>query len=409
MTNSEQLQLALEARLIKSSSLGAAGKLLGQGFAHSGKRIASGLTRVKGYGNQLLGKISGNTERAAQGAQQVSDAAQTKFWGGASAGAGTGQHFGNTFAGRMGERAVYGAGRIPALATYGSAYALAPWAIGDYAGAAVGARNAAPNLQNHAYDEAAKFFDQWQNTGALQRLQHAWDPATFAGGMVSSSPHAADAYRRMYDPSFRPQGAGQVVGEIGNNLMPLLGMFGGGGDGRNFIQRGAAQRMADAGSNFFKQSREYNMRQTDMIKVAMGAGLAGAGIKSLAQFGAKKAPSLFSKFKNGAGKISGPAMMAATPALLYGSYQGSKKTTEQDMYSQARGTARAGMANYWQNMNPMQRFGAAIFPTAARMRAESQLGSGYQDFYKRYYGGGNMDQQTQQQIPPQAQQYTRSY
>jgi hypothetical protein len=418
MTHHHQLMLALDKGMRKQAFIGNFAGMFGKGLMQSGKRFMSTLGRTRGYGNQALGYLTGNAERVGRGVQHAAQHARPKVPGAQVNGAwynpraqaqalpqrfrNTGQRLSNFWgaseagAKGFGQHAAYAAGRLPAMATYGGALTFAPYVAGNYAGSAHGAMAARPDLENIGYDEMAKTMEGWGNSNFGQRMRMAHNPQGFAEGMLSQGdgldPHTINAYQRMFDPNYQRTGVWDGVKEVGMNLMPAGMFMRRGGDpespdfSRNFIERYGAGQMADQTQSMlpFKSASVGALAMRGAGALAGGAGRAAVP---------------------GAGAFFRKAMgAAALPAGMIGlGYGMSKQKTQNDMYAQARGTARAAMANQWMNMNPMMRYGAAMFPTAARMRMESQLGPGYRSYYNQVYGAPGQQTPAPQmpQQPPQ--------
>jgi len=415
MTNREQFEVMCDAGLVKSAWIGPAGRLLWEGVKHTGTRLKSLGGKMKGGTNWARGKVTGNKDLVTKGTKQMQDAsAAGNVWANPNVGVGSGKYFGNTMMGRGAERAVYGAGRVAGAGTVGGAVMFAPETAAGWAGSYAGAKSVSPEeLQNAGYEAANNFMTGWEQLNPMERMQAAWNPEGFVGGMVDqeSNPWGANAYRRMYDPNYRQQGLISGIASEAINAMPIPGLVRGftgnpydADRSRNFIQRRAIDKMHNAFSGQPKQASVMEKSAWGQYAVQAARAAAAPAAKQLGKWGLAK---------KWGGRAAATAGAAYIPFAAVDSYRRHKRETREDMLNQAQGMAHAQIANQWANSSPLQRFGAALFPTAARMKMQQQAGPGYADWYQQTYGapgqqGGRpqLSQMTQNQATAPQQQQT---
>lgn len=448
MTHSEQCALIKEAVLGRMA--GALGKGLTtsfKNFTRGWRRIGGDIDQGIGYLTKNPERVSRgaatvakNTPTSVSGSFFNPKTWPARFkgsWGAQDAGV-------KGFA----EHAAYAAGRAPAILTYGGALGFAPMVAGEYAGSAHGAAAASKNLKNVAYDEIARSMQRMENTPFMERMRIAHNPQGFAEGMLTQGDaidaHSLDAYNRMFNPEAPTAGGvGAFAKDFALRSMPIGGFFQGQNGfvpDRNWIENKAADMMA-------QRVREMLPAKTASLNVDMvkSSNLVSKGVGMLTtRLGKvwtklrprvapntppplpplpktppplpKTPPPLFRKtptsphagvYEPAPGlrpaelgpPVPVPAMATgkqfalrtagayALPLGFFGlGYAGSKGHTESDMYQQARGTARAVAADQWMQLSPMERYLAAAFPTAAKMKMEQKLGPEYSQYYQQTFG-----------------------
>jgi hypothetical protein len=412
--------------IVKQAVLGRLATALGKGFITSGKNFARSLRSIGGEVDQAIGYLTKNPSRVARGAATVTSNTPKQVSGNVFNPKTWPERFRNSWgaqdAGVKGfaENAAYAAGRAPAILTYGGALGFAPMVAGDYAGSAHGAASASKNLQNVTYDEIARSMQKMENTPFMERARFAYNPQGFAEGMMTQGDgldaHSLDAYNRMFNPEAPTAGgAGAFAKDFMLKSMPIGGFFEGQNSlvpGRNWIENKAADMMAQRVRDMLPaKTASLNV---DMLKQAnLMAGLSRLGgyvsgnvigtafrgvkdsVKNLFTRAGTKPPPLPrvtppplpGALPSGGKFALGTAGKYALPLGLTGmGYFVGKGKTESDMYQQARGTARATIADQWMNLSPMERYMAAAFPQAARMKLEQKLGPEYSQYYQQTFG-----------------------
>ena len=413
MTHTEQLRLAVDSGMIKAatpdmvkaSGLGLVGLglrgiglgaragaptlrgLFGQGFAHSGRRIAAHGQKLYGGIQNQIGKRTGNRALRYNGlrrrrvAQDVIGKPNYAPRADGSIRRGGGLHPYNwpekfrtmygqgQYANAGGEaltgmqRLAYGAGRIPAMATYGSAAVMLPqWTIPQNIGRAQGWNDAKPNMSNYAYDEATKMMHLMNRASPQQRLGWAHDPGKY-GQFLSRSENdptgrwAENAYKRMYGGQ-KPQGllnkAWDVVGDGSLAQMVFPAQRGPVESGRGWIDRWGANKITTTANKHLNVGQEKSGSEQMEKEAFMGAlGMAG---------------------KVGMGLMF-PAM----------AYLGGRRNSRNEAEQQVRGTVRATAYDRFANMPAWQRYMYGMAPNAGNQRIGPMLGEGYRDFYNANY------------------------
>jgi hypothetical protein len=259
--------------------------------------------------------------------------------------------------------------------------------------------------------------------------------------------YSLDAYGRMFDTARKPTGgAGAFAKDFLLSTVPVgfLAQPPTQIPGRNWIQEYAADKIADRALGSLPQKNASldarMLKQANLFSALTGGAIKGVGAatkKLLTRLGLKtplkpSTPPPIPRatpppiprttpppiprttpppLPNTATPVPVPAMAlpatiptsGALPAasgslakilgtlglssgLTGTAYLLSKNNTERDLAQQARGTARAMVANQWMNLSPMERYMAAAFPQAARMKLEQKLGPEYSQYYQQTFG-----------------------
>jgi hypothetical protein len=312
----------------------------------------------------------------------------------------------------FGQHMAYAAGRAPGIALYGAPLAVAPYIPLQALGQARGTAHTLKNAPDYAYKELGEFAQRWDGLNAGQRFTAAARPDLFHQTMMSpqySSPqlspydrhlmagYAQNAHNRLTGQYQKPsmfQSAQSLYAYMNPLAIALQTPKHLRGDmiesQRDIFDRFVADKISDRAQAMFmpkSASHKEQFEKAAIIRAAVGA------TRMIA-------PGMWRRIGQGLWQNKGKALGAAALPTAFGymSYVMPRNTSAQHTAGQIRGTTRAGISNYWNQMPAYQRYGAALFPTAAKMKMEKSLGPGYQAYMQR------QRPKPQPQAPPQAPQ-----